>query len=543
MTAITRHRRGGGTWLVGVTVVAALVAVPVLATISLAVGESGELWRHLWETVLFDYVRNTVLLGAGVSLVAVLLGVPLAWMVSVYEFPGRRWLDWALFLPLAMPTYLMAFVYTDLLDYAGPLQSALRKAFGWRTMRDYWFPDVRSLGGGIVLLALCLYPYVYWLARMAFVSQSLRQVEAAKTLGENGFGAFWRVALPLARPAVAAGVLIVWMETVNDIGAVEHFGIQTLTVGIFDVWFHLSRPDGAAQIGLLLLGFVILLMAAEYAARGGRRFHSGGPQPERRGFTPRTGWLVTAGLFLPLALGFLVPAGRLLYHAVQRLDDNSLAEFALLARHSLTIAILTAIAAVATAVFLAYGVRLNPGRHLRRAVRFATLGYGIPSAMLSLGVLISFTRADYGIAWLIELAGGMPQALLSGTVVALVFALTVRFLTLAFGTVEASLQRLTASMDDAASVLGVSPRQALWRVHLPLLRGSLLTATALVLVDVMKELPITLLLRPFNFETLASHVYQLASDERLEACALSALAIVAAGVVPVAVLSRLSNRP
>jgi iron(III) transport system permease protein len=537
-----RPKAGGLAWAGGVGLLAGLVALPLLAVVWLAMTPSLALWQHLWSSVLQDYLSNTLMLGVGVGLGALLLGVPLAWMVSVYDFPGRRWLDSALFLPLAMPTYLIAFVYTDLLDYAGPLQTGLRAAFGWYTARDYTFPEIRTLTGGIVLLSLCLYPYVYWLARAAFLGQGARQIEAARLLGQGPFGAFWRIGLPLARPALAAGVLIVWMETINDIGAVEHFGIQTLTVGIFDVWLHLGRPDGAAQIALLLLGLIVLLATAEYVARGGRRFHSAGAVSQRRRL-PRSVALATSVLVsLPLLFGFVVPAGRLLYHALGRLQGETLAEFLDLARHSLTIAALTAFAAVLAALILAYGARLRPGRLMRHGVRLATLGYGVPGAVLALGVLIPVAQTDLALADLIEWFGGVPRATFGGTVFALVFALTVRSLALAHGTVDAGLQRVTISMDDAARTLGLAPRETLWRVHIPMLKGSLLTAAALVFVDTMKELPITLLLRPFNYETLASHVYQLASTEQLEACSLSALAIVAAGILPVTVLARLSGR-
>lgn len=541
---MTQTRRPGGSWAwaCGVGLLAVLVALPLLAVVWLAMTPNLALWQHLWSSVLRDYVSNTLLLGLGVGAGSLLFGVPLAWMVSVYEFPGRRWLDVALFLPLAMPTYLIAFVYTDLLDYAGPVQVALREAFGWQTARDYSFPEVRSLPAGILLLSLCLYPYVYWLARAAFMGQGSRQIEAARLLGQGPFGAFWRVGLPLARPALAAGVLLAWMETINDIGAVEHFGIQTLTVGIFDVWLHLGRPDGAAQIALLLLGLVIFLATAEYIARGGRRFHSTGAVGPRQRLSAPLGWLTAVLISLPLVFGFVVPAGRLLFHALGRLEGESLAEFAVLARNSLTVAGLTAGVAVLAALILAYGARLRPTRLIRHGVRLATLGYGVPGAVLALGVLVPVTQADLALADLTEWLGGQPEATFGGTIFALVFALTARFLALSHGTVDAGLQRVTVSMDDAARTLGMAPRETLWRVHVPMLRGSLLTAAALVFVDTMKELPITLLLRPFNYETLASHVYQLASTEQLEASALSALAIVAAGIVPMALLGRWSGR-
>ena len=538
------HRPAAGKgWPLSVGFLAFLTALPLLAVLWLAITPTEDLWVHLFQTVLPNYLFNTLSLGVGVSVGVLLIGVPLAWMVSVYQFPGRRLLDRALFLPLAMPTYLIAFVYTDFLDYAGPIQTFLREAFGWTSPRDYWFPTIRSLGGGILVLTLCLYPYVYWLARAAFIGRGARQIEAARLMGEGPFGAFRRIGLPLARPALAAGVLIVWMETVNDIGAVEHFGIQTLTVGIFDVWLHLGRTGAAAQIALVLLALIILLATAERLARGGRRYHTDSTQgsTERRHLGKAAGWLTATLLFLPLLAGFLIPAGRLLYYAIGRLDQDSLATFWTLAWHSITLSALAAIICVVGALILAYGARLYPTRSIRHGVRFATLGYGVPGAVLALGILTLTTTADLRMADLTEWLGGTPAAILGGTVFALVFALSVRFLALAYGTVDAGMQRVTPNMDDAARMLGASPGAALLRVHIPLLKGSWLTAAALVFVDSMKELPMTLLLRPFNYETLATHVYQLASDERLEASALSALAIVVIGIVPVLLLGRMSS--
>ena len=542
MAQVHRPAAGKG-WPLSVGFLAFLAALPLLAVVWLAITPTEALWTHLFSTVLPNYLYNTLVLGLGVSIGVLLVGIPLAWMVSVYDFPGRRWLDRALFLPLAMPTYLIAFVYTDFLDYAGPIQTLLRDTFGWTNPKAYWFPTIRSLGGGMVVLTLCLYPYVYWLARAAFIGRGARQIEAARLMGEGAFGAFRRIGLPLARPALAAGVLIVWMETVNDIGAVEHFGIQTLTVGIFDVWLHLGRPGAAAQIALVLLTLVVLLATAERLARGGRRYHTENTgTADRRRLSRPAGLLTACLLFLPLLAGFLVPAGRLLYYAVGRLEQDSFATFWTLAVHSVTLSAMAAVLCVVGALILAYGTRLYPRPSIRHGVRFATLGYGIPGAVLALGILTLTTTADLRMADVTEWLGGTPAAILGGTVFALVFALSVRFLALAYGTVDAGLQRVTPSMDDAARMLGAGPGTALIRVHLPLLKGSWLTAAALVFVDSMKELPMTLLLRPFNYETLATHVYQLASDERLEASALSALAIVVVGIGPVLLLGRATQQ-
>ena len=534
----------GRAWTICIALLALLAALPLLAVGWLALTPSEDLWAHLFDTVLPNYLLNTALLGVAVSAGVLLLGIPLAWMVSVYDFPGRKILDRALFLPLAFPTYLIAFVLTDLLAYSGPVQELLRGTFGWSSPREYWFPEIRSLGGGAAVLSLCRYPYVYWLARAAFHGGGSRQIEAARLMGEGPFGAFWRIGLPLARPAIAAGVLIVWMETVNDIGAVEHFGIQTLTVGLFDVWLHLGEPGAAAQIALVLLGVVIVLATAERLARGGRRYDTDRTSgtPERRVLTGMARWLTPSLLLLPLAAGFLVPAGRLVYFAATNLEQEAIATFFDLAWHSISLSAMGALICVLAALLLAYGVRLHPIRPVQLRMRIATLGYGVPGAVLALGILTLTTNADLAMADLTEWLGGTPRAILGGTVFAVVTALSVRFLALGYGTIDAGMQRVTPSMDDAARTLGASPGAALLRVHLPLLRGSWLTAAALVFVDSMKELPMTLLLRPFNYETLATHVYQLASDERLEASALAALTIVVAGIGPVLFLSRTSER-
>jgi iron(III) transport system permease protein len=409
-----RRPAAGWGWTTGVGLLALLAGLPLLAIFWLAASPTQELWAHLFATALPHYLQSTLLLGAGVGLGVLAIGVPLAWMVSAYDFPGRRLLDWALFLPLAMPTYLIAFVYTDFLDYAGPVQTALRTWFGWRSGADYAFPQVRTLSGGAIILSLCLYPYVYWLARAAFLGRGARLIEAARLMGAGPVATFWRVGLPLARPALAAGVLIAWMETVNDIGAVQHFGIQTLTVGIFDVWQHLGRPGAAAQIALVLLALVLLLAAIERAARGGRRYHSDNPAGtvERRQLGQTAGWTVAVLLALPLAAGFLVPCGRLLYYAIRQADETVLAQFWQLAWHSVSLAAMAAAVAAAAALLLAYGARLNPSRGLRQAVRFATLGYAIPGAVLALGVLTLTTTADLRMADLTEWLGGTPRAIL-----------------------------------------------------------------------------------------------------------------------------------
>ena len=522
--------------------VAALAALPVASlALYLFSGGTGATWAHLAATVLPDYSLNSLLLCAGVALGVSLIGVGTAWLTAMHEFAGRRVFEWALVLPMAMPAYVLAYLYTDLLQYVGPVQSGLRETFGWRRA-DYWFPDVRSLGGAVAMFTLVLYPYVYLLARNAFLERSSGMLEAARTLGLGPWRVFWRVSLPLARPAVAAGVALVLMETLADYGTVAYFGVDTFTTGIYRAWFSLGDRPAAVQLATLLLGCVLILLLLERSSRGRARFHNttarNRPLPGQR----LRGWralLAAAACLLPLTLGFLLPAGLLLRMAWKQGAGLPIERFLTLAGNSLTLALVSGLLAVALALLLAYSARLS--RHwLARALnRLVGLGYAVPGSVIAVGVLIPVTRLDLWLAATWEQLGGQnPGLLLTGGIAALVYAYLVRFLSAALQTVEGSLGKITPSMDDAARSLGLGQWPTLWRVHLPLLRGSLLTAGLLVFVDVMKELPATLVMRPFNFDTLATQTYTLASDERLAEASSAALAIVVAGLLPLILLSR-----
>jgi iron(III) transport system permease protein len=533
-------------WTVAALAVVAVVGLPILSILAALTRPSGGVWAHLAATVLPGYLANTLILVAGVVVLAVVIGVGTGWLVAACEFPGRRVFEWALMLPLAMPGYVIAHVYLDLLSYAGPVQTWLRATFGWGR-GDYWFPPIASVGGAVVLLGMILYPYVYLLARAAFLRQSLTLVEAARSLGTGPAGAFARVALPMAWPAIAAGAAFAAMETLADYGTVTHLGVPTLTTGIFRTWFGRGAPVAAAQLAALLLGFVALAFLVERRLRGTRRFAGdpGGraaPVPRAR-LRPAAAAAAALACALPVSLGFAVPAAELARQAWLVGDPLWGPRFAGLALNSLRLAGAAALILVAVAVVLAYARRLQGGRLVGAAIQAASFGYAVPGAVIAVGILIPMASFDNALdAWLRATFGVSSGLLLTGSVAALLFAYTVRYLAVALDSVEASFARIPPSLDEAARSLGSSPRGVLWRVQLPLLRPGLLTAAIFVFADVMKELPATLILRPFNFDTLAVRTFRLASDGRLAEASTSALMIVAVGILPVILLSRALNR-
>jgi len=527
--------------LIGALLVAAMVAAPLLsvAVSGLAGGTAGT-WSHLSTTVLPDYVSSTLVLCAAVGVGVAALGVGAGWLVTRHEFAGRAHLEWLLVLPLAMPAYVVAYAYTDLLQYVGPLQSALRRMFGW-SRADYWFPDVRSLGGAALMFTLVLYPYVYLLARTAFLERAGGMIEVGRSLGLTPWQSFVRLSLPLARPAVAAGVALALMETLADYGTVSYFGVQTFTTGIYRAWFSLGDRSAAAQLSLALLAFVVVVLALERASRGRSRYADALLRGRTEQRLPLTGWraaLAAAACTLPLLLGFVLPA-LVLAQLAASTEALPIQRCAMLARNSVTVAALTAVAAVAAALLIAYAARAQRGVMMRAAHRVAGFGYALPGSVIAVGVLIPVTRLDHLLAHALRSWAGIdPGLLLTGGIAALVYACLVRYLTAALQTVDAGLARITPSMDQASRCLGLGAAHTLARVHLPLLRGSVLTAALLVFIDVMKELPATLVMRPFNFDTLATTAYTLASDERLAEAATPALAIVAVGLGPMVLLCR-----
>lgn len=527
-------------WNAAALVIAALLATPLVVLSGNLLLPGGEAWRHLASTVLPDYVANTLALVVMVGVGTAIVGVSCAWLVTRFQFPGRRVLEWALLLPLAMPAYVMAYAYTDLLQFAGPVQGALRSAFGWEA-GDYWFPEIRSLGGAGLLLVAALYPYVYLLARASFVSQTASLAEAGRTLGLTGWQSFTRVSLPLARPAIAAGVALACMETLADYGTVAYFGVPTFTTGILRAWISLGEPVSAAKLSLMLLAFAAVLIAAERHARRQARFHESGHARRRplAVLTPRRAWLASAACTLPVLVGFLLPASLLGSLAIDVGDAQFGVRFVTLAANSLTLSAITALLAVLLAVVMAYGARLSRSRLAAAVNRFAMLGYAVPGAVIAVGVLIPASRLDHVLGDIaVRYTGVDPGLLLTGSIAALVYAYLIRFLAVALQSVESGLAKITPSMEDASRSLGMGPGATLRRVHLPLLRPSLVTAALLVFVDVMKELPATFMMRPFNFDTLAVQAYNLAADERLAEASTAALAIVAVGLVPLVIASR-----
>ena len=521
-------------WSIGAWGVAALVGAPLLVVAAALVTPASANWPHLAETVLADYVVNTVLLMLAVGVLAGVVGIVTAWAIATRDFPGRRLLSWALVLPLAAPAYVVAYVYTDLLEFAGPVQTALREMGVSAPL-----PPVRSLGGAAIVLGLVLYPYVYLLARTAFASQAAPLFEAARVLGTRPWHAFSAIALPAARPAIAGGMALAMMEAVADFGVVEYFGVATFTTGIFRTWFALGDRAAALQLAAWLFVIVALLVFAERVARRGS---TGNPvarnaPPPLAPLAGWRGWLAAGACALPLLLGFVVPVAVLARYAVLVGDPLLGHRFLSFVQASCGVAGTSALLAALLALLLTYGERLSrhPGTTL--AVRTATLGYALPGAMLAVGVLVPLTAIDKSLARFLNAQFDLNAGLLlTGTVAALLFAYLVRFLTVAYNACHGGLEKIHLRLDDAARCLGATPHRVLREVHVPLMRGAVASAVLLVFIDVMKELPATLILRPFNFETLATRVYRLASDERLAEASTAALAIVLVGVAPALLL-------
>ncbi len=527
-------------WSLLAFVLALAVALPVLVVFASLLLPKGEVWQHLATTVLPGYVGNTLALAAGVALGVTVIGVGNAWLVTMCRFPGRNLFEWALLLPFAVPTYIIGYTYTDLLQFAGPVQTGLRELTGW-TRQDYWFPEIRSLGGAVLVMTMVLYPYVYLLSRAAFLSQSSCLLDVSRTLGRNPWRHFAEVAVPMARPAIAGGVALALMETMADFGTVQHFGISTFTTGIYRTWFALGEPAAAAQLAAVLMVFVLSMLWIERLGRSRARYdHTTAMRPLTCYDLPKgRGLLAAAACLAPIALGFVLPTLALLKMTVEQGDMLMAGKFLPLAWNSFSLAAAAALLTVGFAVLVAYGVRLKPSAFMKAASSVAALGYAIPGTVIAVGVLIPLARFDNALSsWLEAQFGVSIGLLLSGTVIGLLFAYLVRFLAVALSSVEAGFGKINRHLDDAARSLGQRPGGTLRRVHLPLLKSALLTAVVIVFVDVLKELPATLIMRPFDFETLAVRVYQFASDERLAEASTAALAIVAVGLLPVVLLSR-----
>lgn len=543
--ALPMQRRAAGVsgWLLAALGLAGLVLVPLLALGWTAGQGSDGLWSHLAAHVLPPAALNTVLLLLGVGVVTCMIGVGSAWLVSAYEFPGRSTLGWMLLLPLAVPTYIVAFAYLDLLHPLGPVQGVLRSVLGFDSPREFRLPDIRGLPAAIVLLGLVLYPYVYLTTRAMFMTQAAGLLDAARTLGAGRVALFWRVALPLARPAIAIGLALALLETLNDIGASEFLGVSTLTVAIHTTWVTRSDLPGAAQIALAMLVMVLLLIVLERYGRRRQRYASGQrprpPQPMRlRGWKAGLAFTLT---FIPILLGFFAPASHLAWQSWLRWRSGSSISPQLFSAlgNTLTVAVLATLATLVAGLVLAWALRQAQQRRRPRlaqlSLRIGSLGYALPGTVLALGLLAALGAFDAGLD---SLLSGSPRPWLMGSLTALVLACMLRFLAISAGTLEAGFQRIAPSMDAAAASLGHGAASRLWNIHLPLLRPALAAAALLVFVDTMKELPATLMLRPMNFETLATWLYGEAARGTYEDGALAGLMIVLAGLLPVILLAR-----
>ena len=537
---------GSGVWSLAALLIAGLVLLPILSVVAIAFRPSENIWPHLISTTLPRYLGNTAILTLGTGMLAAAVGTGAAWLVTMYRFPMSRLLEWLLLLPLAIPAYVGAYALVDFLEYSGPVQTALREAMGWASARDYWFPAIRSRSMAVVVLSAALYPDVYMMARAAFREQSAGSYEVARALGAGPFGLFLRVGLPLARPAIAAGAAIVMMETVNDFGVVDFFGVQTLTTGIFSVWLESRNAGGAAQIACVLLTVILVLVGLEKTSRRHSRYYHSARQPRPVARVPLTGGAgaIALGLCLvPFVMGFVLPLAVIGTHAIANPEAWVSKGLGAAFFNTLTVAGSAAALTVVAAVVMVYGVRLTGRRLPRLLLPATTIGYAAPGAVLAVGILIPMAALDHRVADLVlAVTGNDPGLLITGTAAAIVLAYGVRFFAIAQGALDTAFGRVSPSLPMAARSLGRSAGGALREVYLPLMKGSVGTALLLVFVDGVKELPATLLLRPFNYETLATRVHEKASLENLGDAAPPALLVIAVGLMAVGLMARAQLR-
>jgi iron(III) transport system permease protein len=527
---------------------AAIVLMPAIAIVVIAATGGTDNWPHLLSNVIPRATLRTLILLAGVGTITAIVGVVTAWLVASCEFPGRRLLSGLLVLPLAIPAYLGAYAFAEFFSFTGPVQTAYRALFGFQTSRDYWFPEVRTTGGAMLVLSSVLYPYIYLSARSMFLMQGRAAADVARTLGAGPLKVFAKIQIPMARPAIMVGLTLVAMETLNDIGAVEYLGVQTLTFSIFDTWLNRGSLAGAAQIACIMLVFVICLMMVERAARRRQRFSSQKTTAAvhdsvRLKLAGWTKWAASLACLLPPLIGFAIPVFVLGGYAARRLEQFASTRLLSALWHSVLVSGSTALVAVLLAFLLAYAARTTRSRLNAAAGRFASFGYGVPGTVLAMGVLIPLANFDNAVdAFLRAQFGISTGLLLSGTGFAIIYACTVRFLTMAEGTIDAGFHKLSPHLDMAARTLGRTSSQTLWSVLLPMMRPATLTAALLVFIETMKELSATIMLRPFNFNTLATLVYEDASRAKVEDAGVPAIIIVAVGLIPVFLVSRSLDR-
>ncbi|WP_067582104.1 ABC transporter permease [Endozoicomonas ascidiicola] len=533
-------------WRAGSWLLALLLFSPVVALVVEALAPSGTLFEHLWNTVLPTYIINSILLIIGVSILGAILAIPAAWVMANTNLPGKAQLQWLLILPLAMPSYVIAFIYTDLLEFAGPVQQLLRTITGWESAADYYFPEIRSLGGAIIILALVLYPYLYLLARTAFLEQSQSQVLASRLLGCSPLNSFFRVSLPMARPAIITGLALMGMEALGDFATVSYFSVPTLTTAVYDTWLGYGSLNAAAKISAMMLLVVMLLISTEKYSRRRLQLYqknTGQEQKEHIALIGKTKWLALGWCWMLVILGFLLPSLILVNYLIRYFESSWNAELFQYGLNSLMVSGSAAAVACFVALFLSIYQRLKNDTFAKIPGRLVSTGYALPGNVLAIGVLIPLALTDNWINELLIQWGQSPVGLIfSGSALTLVFAYVVRFSAVAVGSVESSLGRVSPSLDMASRTLGCHPQGMVKRIHIPLIRKGLLAGLLLVFIESMKELPATLLLRPFNFETLATWVFQYVSDEQLEYAAPAALVLVLVGLVPLIMLNRSLER-
>ncbi|PWI32672.1 iron ABC transporter permease [Vibrio albus] len=528
--------------LSGLSAVLALcLLLPVLTIFYLSAGQSEALFSHLFSTVLPIYTLNTVILVAGVMGVTLCLGVPTAWLMAMCRLPGEKFLQWALVLPLAMPGYIAGYIYTDWFDYAGPVQSLLRSLTGW-SAGEYWFPDLRTLPGAIFILSLVLYPYVYLMARAAFIEQNQSLLQAARLLKCSPWSSFVRLSLPMARPSIAVALSLVAMESLGDFGTVSYFAVSTLTTAVYDTWLGYADINAAAKISAIMLVVIVLLISAErMSRRRQKQFQSGHSNRDdiRYPLQGKKKWVALIWCWGLLLAAFILPALQLVLMALDYLTESWTADFRQYTFNSLKVSMLAAMSAILIALILNLNHRLRAGKRNLLFMRLASMGYAVPGTVLAIGVLYTLTRMDHLLNdAAIQLNLDRPGLVLSGSIAALVFAMVIRFSAVAIGSVESHLHKIPPSLDMAGRNLGCNTSQMVTRIHLPLVRRGILIAGLLVFIESMKELNAALLLRPFNFETLATYVYNFASDEQLELAALPALLLVLVGLFPLIIINR-----
>ena len=519
--------------------------MPIIAILILAFFPSDNIWSHLLATTLPRYLTTTLALMLCVGFGAACIGAGTAWLVTRYRFWGVRSFEWLLLMPLAIPAYVGAYALVDLLEYAGPVQNALRGMMGWKNAQDYWFFEIRSFGAASFVLVMALYPYVYLLSRAAFREQSGAAEEVAQSLGSHAFLRFWKIGLPLARPAIAAGTAIVMMETINDFGAVDYFAVQTLTTGIFSVWLEGSNAGGAAQLATLGLCLIIILVLLEKNGRSKMRFfslsthHRPVLQQKLRG---RQAVFASVFCFLPVLFGFIVPTLVLALHAVRKLEYWKDADLYAALWNTVFVGAIAAFFTVIAGLVMVYGVRLSQQKLPRLLLPLTTIGYAAPGAVLAVGILIPLAAFDNALAdFILALTGREIGLILTGTSFAVILAYFVRFFAIAQGAADTAMERVSPNLSQAARSLGRSKREILVQIFLPLIKGSLGSALVLVFVDCVKELPATMLLRPFNFSTLATRTHDQASLENLPQAAPAALLIILVGLLAVGLLARASR--